>query len=366
VICPWTIYQVYGDRRVLERHLPAMTRWIEWCRVHSTGLIRDKDRGGDYGDWVSIGSNTPKDVIGTAYFAYSTNLLAKAYAAVGKRAEAARYERLFQDIKAAFNKRYVAADGRIHGNTQCCYVMALRFDLLPAALRAKAAQYLNDDVRGRGWHLSTGFVGTSCLLPVLTKAGKVDTAYRLIMQDTFPGWLFSVKHGATTIWERWDGWTPEKGFQDPGMNSFNHYAFGACGEWLYETIAGIGLDPEHPGFKHVIIHPHVGGGLTSASASIGTIRGRIASAWETRDRGFHLTVTIPANTTATVYIPVADNSAVTTSLSDTATAAGTATAVADESAAFAENVRSLGRAGGEAIFEVQSGTYNFGSGLPQP
>ena len=142
--------------------------------------------------------------------------------------------------------------------------MALKFDLLPDELRAKAAQYLADDIKANGWHLSTGFVGVSYLLPVLTEAGKVDTAYRLLMQDTFPSWLFSVKHGATTIWERWDGWTPENGFQDPGMNSFNHYSLGSCGQWLFETVAGIGLDPEQPGYRHIIIHPRVGGGLTWA------------------------------------------------------------------------------------------------------
>jgi len=199
VICPWTIYLANGDKRLLERHLPAMTKWVEWCRLHSTNLIRDKDRNGDYGDWLSIGANTPKDLIGTAYFAYSTNLLSKAYQAVGDSAGAAKYAQLFDEIKAAFNARYVKPDGRITGNTQCCYAMALKFDLLPQDLRPKAAQYLEDDIRAKGNHLSTGFVGVSYLLPVLTAAGKTDTAYTLLMQDTFPSWLFSVKHGATTI-----------------------------------------------------------------------------------------------------------------------------------------------------------------------
>ena len=230
--------------------------------------------------------NTPKDLIGTAYFAYSTNLVATSYKAVGNEAEAAKYEKLFREIKAAFNKRYVKPDGRITGNTQCCYAMALKFDLLPEELRPKAAQYLEDDIKAKGWHLSTGFVGVSYLLPVLTQAGKVDTAYRLLMQDTFPSWLFSVKHGATTIWERWDGWTPERGFQDPGMNSFNHYSLGSCGQWLFDSAAGIGLDPEKPGFRHIIIHPRVGGGLTSASASLRSMPGLIASSWAVKDGAF--------------------------------------------------------------------------------
>ncbi len=293
VICPWTIYQAYGDRRILEQHLPAMTRWIEWCRVHSDGLIRDRDRGGDYGDWLSIGADTPKDLIGTAYFAYSTDLLARSYRAVGKTAEAEKYEQLFRDIKAAFIKRYVKPDGRIQGNTQCCYVMALKFNLLPDELRGKAVQYLTDDIRAKNGHLSTGFVGVSYLLPELTRAGKLDTAFGLLMQDTFPSWLFSVKHGATTIWERWDGWTPDKGFQNPGMNSFNHYSLGSCGQWLFESLAGIGLDSDQPGYKHIIIHPHVGGGLTWAQRACARSTARSHRRGRLRTRSSRWTLPFP-------------------------------------------------------------------------
>jgi alpha-L-rhamnosidase len=344
VICPWTIYQVYGDRRLLERHLPAMTRWVEWCRRHSTALIRDKDRGNDYGDWLSIGANTPKDLIGTAYFAYSTKLVAKSYAAIGNYQRADEYLRLFDAVKAAFIKRYVGADARIHGNTQCCYAMALRFDLLPEELRAKAAQYLEDDIKAKGWHITTGFVGVSYLLPVLTDAGKLGTAYRLLMQDTFPSWLFSVKHGATTIWERWDGWTPERGFQDPGMNSFNHYALGSCGQWLFDTVAGIGLDPRQPGFRHVILRPRPGDALTTASANYESIRGRIASAWAIKDGTLTLDVTIPANVTATLYMPAGDAASVTES---------------GKPAATAEGVKLASAQAGPPVFELQSGTYHF-------
>jgi alpha-L-rhamnosidase len=347
VICPWTIYQVYGDTRILERHLPAMTRWVEWCRAHSTGLIRDKDRGGDYGDWLSIGADTPKDVIGTAFFAYSTRLLARSYAAVGKREEAAKYAQLFRDIKAAFNKRCVAADGRIQGNTQCCYVMALRFDLLPKKLRPKAAQYLEDDVKAKGWHLSTGFVGAGHLLPVLTAAGKTGAAYRLLMQDTLPSWLFSVKHGATTIWERWDGWTPEHGFQDPNMNSFNHYSLGSCGQWLFDTVAGIGLDSKQPGFRHVLIHPRPGGGLTWARASLRSIRGPIAVAWTLKsDHTFTLDATIPVNTTATVCLPVRRGQSLTES---------------GKPVTQAEEVKLLRTGRRSTLLEIGSGTYHFES-----
>jgi alpha-L-rhamnosidase len=294
-----------------------MTKWVEWCRQNSTDLLRDKrgSRGGDYGDWLSIHADTPKDLIGTAYFAYSTHLLAQSYAAVGNQEQADKYQKLFEDIRTAFNKAYVSADGRIKGDTQCCYAMALKFELLPEDLRAKAAQYLVDDIKAKDWHLSTGFVGVSYLLPVLTQYGHADVAYKLLMQDTFPSWLFSVKHGATTIWERWDGWTPDKGFQNPGMNSFNHYSLGSCGEWLYDSVAGITWDPAQSGYKHVIIHPvpPVDGQLTSASGSIGSPYGNISCDWKVQDKSLRINITLPPNTTATVYIPVAKGGEVTES-----------------------------------------------------
>jgi alpha-L-rhamnosidase len=307
VICPWRIYEAYGDKRILERHLPAMTRWVEFCRTHSHDLIRDGDRGSDFGDWLSINADTPKDLIGTAYFAYSTHLLARSYAALGRAAEAKQYEDLFEAIKAAFNQQYVAPDGRIKGDTQCAYAMALKFDLLPAAMRIKAAQYLKEDIQAKGWHLSTGFIGVGYLLPVLTQTGNADVAYRLLLQDTFPSWLFSVKHGATTIWERWDGWTPDKGFQDPGMNSFNHYSLGSCGEYLFGDIGGI--QPASPGYSTILIKPVIGDGLTWAKTCYDSIRGPISTYWKKDGAKLRLDVTIPVNTTATVFIPKPSESA---------------------------------------------------------
>jgi len=303
VICPWTVYQVYGDKRILKQHLPAMTRWIDWCQAHSTNFIRDRDRGGDYGDWLSQGEDTPKDLIGTAFFAYSTSLVAKAYKVVGDEANAAKYEKLFGQIKEAFNQHYVKADGQVGNGTETDYGMALRFHLLPEELRAKAAQHLADDVAAHKDHLTTGFIGVSYLLPALCSEGRLDVAYRVFLQDTFPSWLFSVKHGATTIWERWDGWTPEHGFQDPGMNSFNHYSLGSCGEWMFDTVAGIGVDPDQPGFQHILIHPQPGGGLTHAEGSYDSIHGKITSNWKLDQGKLFLTVVVPPNTTATIRIP---------------------------------------------------------------
>ncbi len=342
VICPWTIYEAYGDKRILEKHLPAMIKWVEYLHQHSTGLIRDKDRGNDYGDWLSQGADTPKDLIGTAYFAYSTHLVAKSLRAVGRNAEADKYDQLFAGIKTAFNQRYVSAAGRVAGNTQCAYAMALKFELLPEAIRAKAAQYLEDDIKAKGNHLSTGFVGVSYLLPVLAQADKASTAYGLLLQDTFPSWLFSVKHGATTIWERWDGWTPEKGFQDPGMNSFNHYSLGSCGEFLFGYIGGI--RPASPGFKSIVIAPVIHEGLTWANTSYDSIQGKIATQWKHEGNRLTLDIVVPVNTTATVSIPAKDLAGITES---------------GQPAATANGVALLREENGNTILKVGSGNYQF-------
>ncbi len=349
VICPWTIYQAYGDVRLLERQYPSMVKWLDFCKAQSVNSIRSGVRGGNYGDWLSIGANTDTELIGTAYYAYSARLVAKVAAALGKTADAEAYDAVFQTVKKAFIDKYVTADGHVAGNTQCGYVMALKFDLLPAPLRAKAADYLEADIIAKGYHLSTGFVGVSYLLPELTKAGKVDLAYRLLLQDSFPSWLFSVKMGATTIWERWDGWTPDKGFQDPGMNSFNHYSLGSCGEWLYDTVAGIGSDPARPGFKQIIIRPLPGGGFGEAKGTFRSIHGLITSEWKSANGDFTLSTRIPANTTATVCVPAKDAAGVTES---------------GNPVAGAEGVKFLRMEDGAAVFAVESGNYTFHSTLP--
>src|ERR1035437_7813718 len=230
VICPWTIYRVYGDTRILERHYDAGAKWIAYLTSQSKNLIRPAQ---GYGDWLSIASDTPKDVLATAYFGLSTKIMANMAKVLGRDADAARYEDLFERIKGAFNKAYVKDGVRIKGNTQTDYVLSLAFDLLAPEQRPAAAKHLVEDIAAKGDHLSTGFVGVGHLTTTLTRQGYVDIAYKLLLQETFPGWLYSVKNGATTIWERWDGWTQEKGFQDPGMNSFNHYSLGSVGEWLY-------------------------------------------------------------------------------------------------------------------------------------
>ncbi|MDO8682056.1 MAG: glycoside hydrolase family 78 protein [Armatimonadota bacterium] len=341
VICPWTIYLCYGDKRIIEQRYDSMVKWVEFCRLKSDNLIRP---AAGFGDWLAIGAHTPEDLIATAYFAYSARLLSKIAAIIGKDDDARKYEELFQQIKTAFNNAYVQPDGRVKSGTQTSYLLALRFDLIPEDKRKGAVDGLVEVIREKDWRLSTGFLGVSYLLPTLTHEGHHDVAYRLLNNDTFPSWLFPVKHGATTIWERWDGWTSERGFQNPGMNSFNHYSLGSVGEWMYETIAGISADPGKPGYKHIIIRPQPGGGLAFARGSLDSIYGKIATCWTINNGVFTLNLTIPANTTATVYIPASEAKTVTES---------------GKPADKAIGVKFLRMEYGAAVYEVGSGNYAF-------
>jgi alpha-L-rhamnosidase len=339
-VCPWTIYQVYGDKRLLEKHYPAMTKWVEFSKKHSKDLIRPST---GYGDWLNIKADTRKDLLATAYFAYSTKLTAQAAQVLGKSADARRYNKLFRQIKLAFNKKFVAEDGKIASDTQTAYVLALAFDLLPKDKRQIAAKRLMDNIEKRNWHLSTGFIGTKDLMTTLTEVGRTDVAYKLFQQDSFPSWGFSVKNGATSIWERWDGWTPDRGFQDPNMNSFAHYSFGAVAEWMFKTIAGI--DTDGAGYSKIIIRPRPGGSLTWAGGSYKSINGLIATYWKIEQGRISLDVTIPANTTATVYVPTIDSHSVTES--------------GKAPAGNAPGVRFLKPRPDCAVFKLGSGSYKF-------
>jgi alpha-L-rhamnosidase len=324
VICPWTIYQVYGDRRVLERQYPSMVKFVEFCRKRSTPDLLPPARFHCFGDWLSIKADTPKDVIFTAYFAHSTALTAQAAEAMGKREDAAKYRQLFERIRDAFKRAYIGPDGRIKGNTQAVYVLAIAFGLVePATPKSvpglrpsdgkdfeRAAKYLVEDIEKRGYHLSTGFIGTRSLMPALSMIGRDDVAFRLLHNDTFPSWGFSIKQGATSIWERWDGWTPEKGFQDPGMNSFAHYSFGAVYGWMAHTIGGIRIGASS---RRVFIAPRIDPDLNWAKTSYKGLSGMVATSWKRDGDRLELDVTIPANMTATVWLPAADAKDITES-----------------------------------------------------
>ncbi len=346
VVCPWTIYTAYGDTRILERHYDSMKRFVEFCVARSTPDLLPPKSYHCYGDWLSIRADTPKDVIYTAYFAHSTKLLANAAKALGKTEDAAHYNALAKRIRTAFVKAYVEPDGQIKGHTQAGYVLAIDFDLVSGKKAQQAAQHLLADIQGREYHLSTGFIGTKYLMLSLTKIGRPDIAYRLLHNDTFPSWGFSIKQGATSIWERWDGWTPEKGFQDAGMNSFAHYSFGAVYQWMFENIGGISCKQA---FKELTIAPKLDEKLTAATVSYRSIRGPIVSDWKKQDGKFLLNVTVPANTTATVVLPAKAMTDITEGKRPL-----------DQ----AEGVKFLRLDKGNAYLAVGSGNYEFGVAGP--
>ncbi|HEV8248271.1 MAG TPA: glycoside hydrolase family 78 protein [Polyangiaceae bacterium] len=309
VICPHTMYLAYGDTRILEEHYERLGRFIDYLERTSQGLVRpilDGGKGwdwGGYGDWLSHNAETPKNLIGTAFFAHSTRLLAKAAAVLGKHEDAAKYSALAERVGAAFVRHFVTPDGLVLGHTQTAYVLSLHFDLLPSELRPKALHALISDIKARGNHLSTGFVGTPYLLHVLAREGELELAYALLEQRTFPSWLYPVTQGATTIWERWDGFTHDKGFQDAGMNSFNHYAYGAVGSFMYQVVAGIDVDEAEPGYRHIVLRPQPGGSLSAARASLESPFGRIESAWRRGEQRFEWQCTVPPNARATAHVP---------------------------------------------------------------
>jgi alpha-L-rhamnosidase len=351
IIVPWTIYRFYGDTRIVEKHYGAMTRWMDYLHEANPDLLRKNKLGNNYGDWLSpFGDATPRDLLATAYWAYDAKLMAEMARTTGRDGDAAAYEELFENIKDAFNEAYVGPYGRVKGDTQTGYVLALHMGLLPEALRAAAAEHLVRTIEEKNWHLSTGFVGVGYLCPVLTEAGYPDVAYRLLNNETYPSWGYTIRNGATTIWERWDGWTEDNGFQSPNMNSFNHYSLGSVGEWLYRYVAGIDLDPDRAGFARFLVRPCPGGGLESAKAEYDSVHGRIESSWQIADGTFRLRVVVPANTEATVHVPTSEPMEVTES---------------GNPAAQAEGVEHVEKGDGEAVFNVGSGEYEFVAAPPR-
>jgi alpha-L-rhamnosidase len=300
IIVPWTLWRRYGDRRLLERHWPAMERYMDYLLRHNPDLLWVARRGNDYGDWLAVGEHTPREVLATAYWAYDALLMSEMADELGLRDRSQHYARLRAGICTAFNAAYVGEDAYIEGDTQTAYLLALHMGLLPEELRPRAAQRLVENIRRNGGHLTTGFVGVGLLCPTLSDAGYGDVAHELLSKDTFPSWGYSIRHGATTIWERWDGWTEDRGFQTPAMNSFNHYSLGSVGQWLYEYVAGIRA--ARPGYEHVLIAPEPGA-LEWARATYRSVRGPITSAWRRDADTFSLDVEIPANVTATVRLP---------------------------------------------------------------
>jgi len=357
VICPWTIWQAYGDTRIIERCWPFMVRFLDWRKATSQNYL-GINHGNDWGDWLSFGGKTPLEYIDTAYFAYSTKLMAEMAQAIGKTKEAAEYRELLANIKAAFNKKYVKPDGTLAVDTQTAYALALYMDLLPDNLRVPAGQILANKIqageKADNSGMTTGFIGTRPLLPVLSDTGQHDFAVKHFQSRKFPSWGYEVEQGATTIWERWNSYTKDKGFGDPGMNSFSHYAFGAVCEWMFFRLAGI--DTDGPGYQRIVIRPSPPSPgsnperepINWVKAHYDSIRGRIVSNWRRTSDRFELETTIPANTTATVYVPAVGEVRITESGKPLAKARG---------------VKFLRMAGDRAVLAVESGDYKFVSRL---
>jgi alpha-L-rhamnosidase len=350
VIVPWTLYRMYADRGSLRRHFARMTAWMDFLERGNPDHLRARELGNSYNDWLAPGEDlTPPELLATAYWAYDAALMAEIAEAIGRPGDAAGYRALRSKILDAFADAFVAADGRVASGTQTAYALALHMRLLPEELRAAGAGHLVEAVAAADWHVTTGFAGAGYLLPALSASGHTDVAYRLLERDGAPSWRYMVDHGATTIWERWDGWTSEHGFQSPSMNSFNHYALGSVGEWLYRFVLGIELAPGAAGFNRLILRPHPGGALRRAAGCYRSVRGPISTGWERSLDRFTLRVELPPNVTASVRVP----SGAPGEVRD---------AVGGPPAAIAEFPGAAGV--GEAVFEIGSGAHEFSGPAP--
>jgi alpha-L-rhamnosidase len=349
-IAPWTMYRAYGDTSFLVRQYASMRAWVEYGRAQA-GETYIWSKGFHFGDWLSFattradypGATTEKDLIATAYLAHSADIVSRAAEVLGKREDAAKYRALFEKVRAAFQREFLTQSGRITSSTQTAYVLALDFDLVPDSLRAKAAGHLADDVKRMG-HLTTGFLGTPALTRMLSDNGYLKEAYALLLREEYPSWLYEVKQGATTVWERWDGLRPDSSFQDAGMNSLNHYAYGAVGDWLYRTVAGLNDDPTEPGYRHVIVRPRPGPGFNFAKATLMTPYGLASSGWRLENGRMTVTVRVPPNAHGTVVLPGARLESVREGATAVQAAAG---------------VRSARQQGDDVTVEVGSGDYEF-------
>jgi len=358
---PYLMYINYGDKEIIADHFEAYERYIENIKKSNPDLIWKSGLGLNYGDWLNgntlnaagfpkTGAQIPSQVFSTIMFFNSVNVLSKMAVATGKNEKAVYYSELAAKIKSAFAEHFIDADGKIEGDAQACYAMALHYDIFPKELEKSFEKRMIDKFIPYSGRMNTGFHSTLCLMKELVKRGYTDKAFELLETKEFPSWGYSIEQGATSVWERWDGYVKGWGLQGASMNSFNHYAFGAIGEWMYENILGIQPDNNSPGFRHFILKPLPGGSLTWAEGSYNSISGRIEAGWKKDKSRFEYHFAIPANTTATVCIPGKNGGDI---LLD------------------GKKLSDLFQPGkvdyknGYAIFEVQSGTYSVISELSE-
>lgn len=309
VIVPWTTWMQYGDRAVIEKNWDAMQRWMDFIQTRNPDFIRKNGVGPNFSDWLAPDQRTNKDLLATAYWTLIANMMSQMAHALGKDSDARRYDDTIKSIRSAFEKAFITEDGQVGDGTQTSYVVALYTKMAPEKLEPQLLEKLVQGIEQRNWHLSTGFLGTPLLLFTLADHGRSDVAYRLLLNDTYPSWGYMLAKGATTWWERWNGDTG-----DPAMNSYNHYAFGSVVAWVYRDVAGIDTTPEAPGFKEIVIHPHLDPRMPAARAEYDSVYGQIVSDWSGTATGpFTLRVTIPANTRATIFLPAIAGARVTES-----------------------------------------------------
>ena len=307
VIVPWTAWMQYGDKVILEENWPAMQRWMDFIEKYNPNFLRRNRTGANFADWLAPGSQTPVDLVATAYWALIARQMSEIAHALGKESDADRYRLLGAQIRDAFQKQYVKGDGTVGTGSQTGYVLALYMNLMPDSLVNTAVDKLVADIEAHNWHLTTGFLGTPFLLFTLSDHDRSDVAYRLLLNETYPSWGYMLSKGATTWWERWNGDTG-----DPAMNSYNHYAFGSVMAWVYRYVVGIDTTQSGPGFHEIVIHPRLDPRMTKARGTYDSAYGKIAADWSgTADGPFSLSVTIPANTSAKVYLPAVANAKVT-------------------------------------------------------
>ena len=349
-IMPWNVYLAYGDKRVLENQFASMKAWVDYMTAQSKDNLWNT--GFHFGDWLFYSENddrigrsaiTFKPLIQQCFWAHSTQLVIHAANVLGKNDDAAHYAELLKRIKKGFMDEYVTPNGSLVSGTQTAYVLALQFDMLPENLRQQAAARLVKNVEAYE-HLTTGFLGTPYLCHVLTRFGHDDLAYKLLLREKYPSWLYPVTMGATTIWERWDGIKPDSTFQEASMNSFNHYAYGAVGDWMYRVAAGIDTREDAPGYQHIRIKPHPGGGLTFVNAEQWTLYGKVASRWKREQDLMVYDIEIPVNTRATIYVPSGAEAAVTEG---------------GQALGDVKGLQVKGKEGAYVVVEVGSGIYHF-------
>ncbi|MFD4552927.1 family 78 glycoside hydrolase catalytic domain [Streptomyces sp. NPDC058469] len=388
VVVPWTVWQMSGDTTVIDRSWASMTKYLDWIRQRTGDSYAGQ--GAIFGDWLAF-QITSTQLISDVYYGYSARLMADMARATGRTAEAATYERLFTHIKRAFITKYFVTDaltgqltvrsslgdppphtpgnsaGRTEDDTQTALLWILKLGFYDTELQHRQlVTLLADNIGNSAAHkathpdstrveyaentLAVGFLGVNVIAPVLTDEGRVDLAYSLLHQNAMPSWLYSVANGATTVWERWNSYSKQDGFGPVDMNSFNHYAYGAIMEWMYESMAGIAKDPEHPGFKHFFLRPHIDptGRITKVRGSHVSPYGEIVSEWTARDGKLAYRVIVPANSTATLRIPAADPSTVHEDKRPLAEALG---------------VEFIGFADGIACYQLPSGSYELTSTL---